>query len=294
MLSDKQIQQTFEILEIPPERISEGSPICIPCPFEHRHTKQTRPSDCQLYFNDGPNLFCFHESCKDELEEFCRLLRFEVTGSCRGDFDPSFFGPRPDERFAREVKESRSKLIHKYTGILTPAPVKISSIELLIRLFELDDVLWIGQEYHSGNEKFKAHFQPLSDWIKKPPPPNWDFTCGATFWPGSFSRCNEAVAQRRYLPLESDLHIPREEQWAMFAWAIHVLSLTLIQITWSGNKSDHAWVKWPGESWFRQYQPALEAMGFDVSTMRKSQPIRLGGATNVKTGNLQEILWLQK
>jgi hypothetical protein len=293
MLNDRQVRKTFELLEIPFERMQESSPIFIPCPYQEKHTKPTRGRDCQLYFNDGPNVFCFHESCKEALRELCDFVRFEVTGSARGDCPSQvYFGPRPDNELAAQIKETRGTLIAKFRGTLSPAPAKISSVELLSCCFKSNDVLWIGQEFHSG-PKYADHFRPLAEWIRRPPPPNWDFTTGATFWPKSCDRKSESIAQRRYLILESD-QASQEEQWAMLAWARAELGLKLKFVVHSGNKSCHGWFHWPGESWLREHQPALEAMGFDPNTMRKSQPVRLGGAIHLKTRKRQEILWIKK
>jgi hypothetical protein len=293
MLNDCQVRRTFELLEIPLERMNESSPIYIRCPYEQKHTKPTKGRDCQLYFNDGPNIFCFHQSCREDLKELCDFVRFEVTGSARGEYEfRVYLGPRPNNELAEDVRQTRDALLQKFWGKLSPAPVEISSVELLSRLFKPKDVLWIGQEFHSG-PKYAHHFQTLKEWAKQPPPPNWDFTTGATFWPGSCDRKSESVAQRRYLVLESD-QASQEEQWAMIAWARTELELKLQFVVHSGNKSCHAWLRWPGESWLREYQPALEAMGFDANTMRKSQPVRLGGAINLKTRKRQEVLWLRK
>ena len=300
MLNDRQVRKTFELLEIPLKRMNESSPIYIPCPYQEKHTKPTRARDCQLYFNDGPNIFCFHESCREALRELCDFVRFEVTGSCRGEYEfRVYFGPRPNNELAEQIKQTRETLIQKFRGKLSPAPVKISSIELLSWLFKPKDVLWIGQEFQSGS-KYAHHFRMLEEWVKKPPPPNWDFTTGATFWPGNCDRNNESVAQRRYLILESDRKdnagnpVSQEEQWAMIAWAQAELHLKLKHILFSGNKSYHAWALWPGEDWFREHKPALEAMGFDTKTMSKSQPVRLGGAIHLRTRKRQEVLWLRK
>jgi hypothetical protein len=293
MLNESQVRKTFELLEIPLGRMNESSPIYIPCPYQEKHTKPTKSRDCQLYFTDGPNLFCFHESCKEALRELCDFIRFEVTGSARGDCPSQvYFGPRPDNELAAQIKETREELIQKFLGKLSPEPVKISSIELLSLRFKPKDVLWIGQEFHSG-PKYADHFRTLEEWIKRPPPPNWDFTTGATFWPGSCNRNSESVAQRRYLILESD-HGSQEEQLAMIAWARAEFRLKLKLILFSGRKSYHAWFLWPGESWLREYKPALEAMGFDPKTMGKSQPVRLGGAIHLETRKRQEVLWLRK
>ena len=299
MLNETQIRKTFELLEIPLERMNEPSPIYIACPYQEKHTKPTRGRDCQLFFNDGPNLFCFHESCKEDLRELCNIVRFEVTGSARGDCAfQVFLGPSPDNELAAQIRETREELIEKFRGKLSPAPVNVPSVELLSRCFRPNDVLWIGQEHHSG-ESCANHFRTVKEWLKRPPPPNWDFTTGATFWPGSCNRKSEAVAQRRYLVLESDRldgagRPVWDEQWAMIAWARAELGLKLRAVVFSGNKSLHAWFAWPGESWLREHKPALEAMGFDGKTMGKSQPVRLGGAIHLKTRKPQQILWLQK
>jgi hypothetical protein len=292
MLNEDQIRKTFELLEIPAERMNESSPIYIPCPYREKHTKPTKGRDCQLYFADGPNIYCFHESCKEDLRELCDFVRFAVTGSARGDCSSQvYFGPRPDNELAAKVKETRGELIEKFRGKLLPALVKISSVELLSLCFKPNDVLWIGQEFHSG-PKYASHFRPLAEWIRRPPPPNWDFTTAATFWPGTCDRKSEAVAQRRYLILEGD-RAGQEEQWAMLAWARTELKLKLKVIVHSGNKSYHGWFCWPGESWLREHKPALEAMGFDPKTMGKSQPVRLGGAIHLGTRKRQEILWMK-
>jgi hypothetical protein len=293
MLSEPQIRKTFELLKVPLERMNESSPICIPCPYQEKHNKPTKARDCQLYFTDGPNLFCFHESCKEDLRELSDFVRFEVTGSARGDYPfQVFLGPKPDNALADQVRESREELLQKFQGKLLPAPVKLSSVELLSLRFKPTDVLWIGQEFQSG-PKYADHFRTLAEWIKRPPPPNWDFTTGTTFWPGSCNRNSESVAQRRYLVLESD-HASWEEQWALLAWARAEFRLKLKHIVFSGNKSAHGWFLWPGESWLREYQPALETMGFDLKTMGKSQPVRLGGAIHLRTHQRQEVLWLRK
>ena len=103
MLSEDQIRKTFELLKLPLSRMEESSPIHLPCPFEHRHTKTTRESDCQLYFDDGPNLYCFHESCREELYAFSRMLRFFVTGSTRGDCDDLVLRCESNRKLAEEA-----------------------------------------------------------------------------------------------------------------------------------------------------------------------------------------------
>ena len=300
MLSEIQIRKTFEMLEIPLERMNESSPIYIPCPYQEKHTKPTRTRDCQLYFNDGPNIFCFHESCKEDLRELCDFVRFEVTGSSRGENDfRIYLASNPDVQLAEDVRQTRNALLRKFWGRLSPAPVKISSIELLSLRFRPKDVLWIGQEFQSG-PKYTNHFRTLEEWTRKPPPPNWNFTVASTFRPGSCNRNSESVAQRRYLVLESDRKddagnpASQEEQWAMFAWAQADLGLKLKHILFSGNMSFHAWAIWPGEDWLDKHEPALVAMGFDKSTMRKAQPVRLGGAIHLDTKKRQEVLWLRK
>jgi hypothetical protein len=303
MLSEEQIKRTFELLKIPLERMNEESPIELPCPFEHRHTKKTRETDCILYFHDGPNLACYHESCSEELREFSQMLRFFVTGTTRGDCDSaSLLAPRcpPNRALAEEVSIDRPSLLHKFAGKLrSPTPTGMSSIGFLQRRFYPSDILWIGNEFQSG-DKFKDHFRTLEEWEKKPPLPQWDFTVAATFWPGSEHRDNRSVAQRRYLILEGDTFggadIPVEEQFAMIAWARETFDLSLRALLYSGRISYHAWFDWPGETWLQAHKLALEEMGFDGKTMRKSQPVRLGGAIRTlkdKTHKRQEIFLCQ-
>ena len=282
MLSEDQIRKTFELLKLPLSRMEESSPIHLPCPFEHRHTKPTRESDCQLYFEDGPNLYCFHESCREELYDFSRMLRFFVTGSTRGDCDDLVLRCESNRKLAEEVERQRPELLEQYRGkLVLGEPLQMSSMELLTRRFGPSDVLWIGNKFQSG-ENFKDHFRTLEEWSKRPPPADWDHTVAATFWPGSAHRANNAVAQRRYLVLEGDSFndepLSDADQLAMIAWAIETFNLTLQSLLHSGRISYHAWLDWPGSPWLETNQMALAAMGFDAKTMRKAQPVRLGGA----------------
>jgi hypothetical protein len=282
MLSEDQIRKTFELLKVPLERMSEDSPIEIPCPFEHRHTKKTRDTDCVLYFHDGPNLACYHESCAEELREYSQMLRFFVTGTTRGDHDATALRCAPNKALAEEVSIQRPEYLKQFRGALRLAsPLKMRSIEFLQKRFDLQDTLWIGNEFHSG-PKYREHFRTLEEWITQPPLPQWGLTVAATFWPGSEHRDNHSVARRRYLVLEGDTFqgapIPDSEQLAMIAWATDTFGLSLRALKHSGRVSYHAWFDWPGESWLEVHKLALVKMGFDEKTMRKSQALRLGGA----------------
>jgi hypothetical protein len=282
MLSEQQVRKTFELLKLPPERMNEESPIEIPCPFEHRHTKKTRDTDCILYFHDGPNLACYHESCSDDLREFSQMLRFFVTGTTRGDRDPTEFHATPNKALAEEVTLHRSEYLKQFRGALRlGSPLKMRSVEFLQKRFDPGDTLWIGNEFHSG-PKHREHFRTLEEWIQRPPMPQWSLTVAATFWPGSEHRDNQSVARRKYLVLEGDTFqgtlIPDLEQLAMIAWATDFFGLSLRALKHSGRASYHAWFDWPGQSWFETHKLALTKMGFDEKTMRKSQALRLGGA----------------
>ena len=63
--------------------------------------------------------------------------------------------------------------------------------------------VWIGDVFSSGKPEHRTHFRSIADWYQIGPCMG-NYTCGSTFKPGSFRRCNENLNGQRFLVIESD------------------------------------------------------------------------------------------
>src|SRR6516225_10496327 len=81
MLDSEQIERLFHELNIPAQRIAEGSPIDIRCPFEKLHTLRDERPSCRLWFDSYPHLHCFHVHCHEAIYQKNLYLRLLLTGT---------------------------------------------------------------------------------------------------------------------------------------------------------------------------------------------------------------------
>jgi hypothetical protein len=296
MLSEDQIRETFEILGIPLSRVTEGSPIYITCPYADKHTPPTGNKNTRLYFDEQPHIHCFHAHAGGELRELNYSLRVAVTGSAEYQGPPRIHITSPEnaER-VRQVEAGRPKIIEKFgRRARTLERIEMTPAEFLSRmsLFKSEDTLWCGVPTDSGAGWAAKHFKTLAKWQKIGISKTWCYTTGCSFVPKTFSRSDANVVARKYLILESDV-LSHDETRAVIEWVVHVFELPLRAIVFSGHKSLHSWFDYPGDIWVQENGNDLIAAGFCRSTLNKlSQPIRLGGAINQKTGHLQEVLYL--
>jgi hypothetical protein len=295
MLSEAQIRETFEILGIPLERIEEGSPIYITCPYAEKHTPPTGNKNTRLYFDENPHIYCFHAHAGGELKELNYCLRVAVLGTA--EFQGGRIKVTSPEGCvrAKQVEADRPKIIAKFSGrARSLEKIDLKPAEFLGRLslFQPQDTLWCGMPFDSGRAFCTKHFKLLEKWQKIGIPKSWSYTTGCVFVSGVFSRCDANVVARKYLVLESDT-LTQEETRAVIEWVSFVFELPLRAIVFSGHRSLHAWFDYPGGAWLAEHRADLIAAGFCASTINKhSQPIRLGGAVNQKTRKLQEVLFL--
>jgi hypothetical protein len=295
MLSRAQIEETFDILKIPHERIEEGSPIYITCPYADKHTPPTGNKNTRLYFDENPHIYCFYAHAGGELKELNYCLRVAVLGTAEFQGDRIRVTSPENRDRAKQVEVGRPRIIEKFSRRARPlARIDLKPAEFLSRLplFISSDVLWCGMPFDSGRAFCAKHFRTLEKWKKVGIPKAWSYTTGCAFVPGTFSRCDAQVVIKRYLILESDV-LSHEEMRAVIEWVSYVFELPLRAIVFSGHRSLHAWYDYPGDIWVAENGADLIAAGFCQSTVNKlSQPIRLGGAINQKTRKLQEVLFL--
>jgi hypothetical protein len=302
MLSDEQIQQLFDELNIPRSRISEGSPIDIHCPFESLHTSHDGRSSCRLWYDEYPHLHCLHVHCSEALQEQNTWLRLLILGTTEFPTASTNIQAKvgnsagsADFAYAHEVTRNLPKLIDQFR----PSTWPLESIEMgvptflrRLNVFKPDDLIWIGTEKSSGRPMHAAHFRTLKQWTASPPPLTWSFTTGAAFLPSCFCRSRANVAALRGMILESDSLSP-PETFAMARWVEDEFSLTLLAVVSSGNKSLHNYYRHPGQPWLDRYWPALVAAGFDKRTLSPSQPIRLANQVRADNGATQSLLMVR-
>jgi hypothetical protein len=175
-------------------------------------------------------------------------------------------------------------------------------------MFKPDDVVWMGDTWHSGRGQFKKgrqrgkdydhsnHFRTVREWMSKPLPRAWEFISHCTFMPGSYSRNNQSVAERKYMVIESD-KLTRDQIGAVFNWVHHqeptptTFRAYLRAIVYSGGKSLHGWFDWPGND-MDHLIAMLEGLNCDPACLRASQPVRLPGVVRESSGKVQTLLYL--
>ena len=298
MLDSEQIERLFHELNIPAQRIAEGSPIDIRCPFEKLHTLRDERPSCRLWFDSYPHLHCFHVHCHEAIYEKNLYLRLLLTGTTEFPEDAPAIraGPPADYAYARQVARDFPKLLARFRPrSWPPESIAISAPLFLERLgvFNGTDHIWIGNELDSGRPMHATHFRTLSEWKKAPPPPNWSFTTGAAFLPGSFSRSHANIKALRCLILESDA-LPPCETAAVARWVEVNFSLPLLALVHSGNKSLHCYYPHPGPEWIVKYRPTLVEVGFDFRSLKAAQPMRLANQRRANNGAVQQLLFLKK
>jgi hypothetical protein len=151
--------------------------------------------------------------------------------------------------------------------------------------------VWIGDVFSSGRPEHRTHFRPVSEWYQIGPVLG-NFTCGSSFKPGSFSRCNESLNGHRFLVVESDT-LSKDEMGAVFAYLRRRLRYRLHCIIDTAGKSLHGWFDAPRNKLLEtRLKAGLEAFGCDPKVFTYSQPVRVPGA--YRDGRLQRLVWLRE
>jgi len=150
--------------------------------------------------------------------------------------------------------------------------------------------VWIGDVFSSGRPEHKTHFMPVAEWYQIGPVMG-NYTCGAAFKPGSFSRSNENLSGHRFLVVESDV-LSRDEVGAVFAYMNLRLRFNLHAIIDTAGKSLHGWFDAPRDARVEaRLKAALTVFGCDPKLFTISQPVRVPGA--FRDGRMQRLVWLR-
>lgn len=250
------------------------------CPGIARHTGKNHTADCRITLDDGkpPTIFCFHNSCSDEVAEANKRLRSALGKA---------------ERKAEPIRHS---VVHK------PEPKRIPlepvtppgrcgrTVEHIGAVFERGENVCIvsadsaGRILNAGVTMLAEEFQNID-----------------ARGTGMFIRVNpmrkngtrnEDVTEFRHVLIECD-DAPKSLQWA----AIVASGLPVSVVVDSGGKSLHAWVRVDAENSeeYRQRgkqaadaMDAFEGIRVDRACLNPARLARLAG--HARGDAMQELI----
>ena len=289
----------------PTEWLSSTVALC-QCPGASMHSGPTGKRDCRVTIDGAPTLSCLHSSCSAAITEANRLLRSEIGKAERGAVPATqHWRPSPDDVQRQRAREARETLARRASASLPvilrdfatdpvelweSSPVRLTGDpeadwRLLLRLFNPDDRLWIG-EVHEANRAGRFHL--VKHWRKLDHAPATR-VCPNPLREGACSRSNEHIAERRYLVVESD-QLSKSEVCAVFAWLRQLAKRGAVVDT--GNRSLHGWFEYPSADRLAELKIILPALRCDPALFSPSQPVRLPGALRPETGQFQTLLFI--
>ena len=197
-------------------------------------------------------------------------------------------------RFAPEMFE---RFRWPWEQIISESPLQVcerdadDQFRTWLKLWPAHFHVWMGDVFSSGKPEHSTHFRPVCEWYQIGPALG-NFTCGASFKPGSYRRCNENVNGQRFLVIESDT-LGKDEVGAVFAYLRRRLRYRLHCIIDTAGKSLHAWFDAPRNKVLEaRLKAGLTAFGCDPKMFTYSQPVRVPGAW--RDGKLQRLVWLRE
>lgn len=191
----------------------------------------------------------------------------------------------------------------------------------LLKLFDPGDIVWTGRWQHSIGaddagttraekpawfEEVQRRFRPAHEWLEDRLMPG-PRICPCAMREGSVSRSDASVKTRRFLVLEHD-KLPLKEQGALLRWLHERGSMKLRAVVFTGGKSLHGWFDTPSPADLEELKIMLcgvpptdpkdkrqriYGMGFDPSCFVPSQPFRVPGWANDKTGKPVKLVYFR-
>lgn len=277
----------------------------VTCPGKELHTTDEGQRDCKVYLDKVPTIHCMHASCADAVAAKNKDLRKALAGSSNTGKQKR---RTPEEKqqveealrresLKRQAAASRKAILERYRWtyieISNSSPVALAGVEkehgkLLLRLFNDQDVIWIGNKRDSGQEHNAANFLTKEKWLEMA----WihdQFICPSTYKAGSVSRGNDRILAPRFLVVESD-ELSKDEVGAIFRWLDKKVGLTLRAVVDTAGKSLHAWFDYPAPEVIADLKLVLPELGCDPKLFTPSQPVRMPGA--VRDGKYQKLIYL--
>ena len=261
------------------------------CPGEHRHTVASGDRECVIYLDGAPTIFCFHQSCGDEVRTANHQLRnssrvgFPSAKASKGEIKQHVAAEKIRLRLEQRARCALKLILEQFSwkveSLVEESPNQpqhglADQWKDIVSLFKSEDVLWIGEKTDSGAETKRDHFHTTNEWLTRAQVAG-TLTCPTTFKLNSFSRSNDNVSHRRFLVVESDL-LSKDQICAVFRWLKEEVGLNLRAVVDTAGKSLHGWFDYPKAAVIDELEIVLPQLGCDKGMFRASQPCRMPGA----------------
>lgn len=203
-----------------------------------------------------------------------------------------------DDAWARAGRLSRDRIFAQPwspsdIAKASPAPPPCDPVAqafALVQLFRPRDVLWIGEEWHSGHWRHARHFRSSAEWLATGVLAG-SRICPSSFYPGVVSRAQRTVASRRFLVVESD-DLPHDQQGAVFRYLIDQFGLRLRAVVDTAGRSLHGWFDAPPPGLLARLKSFLPEVGADPALFNPAQPCRLPGWPRADTQRIPTLIYL--
>lgn len=298
-----QAQQIAEQLLGPITWLGETHGQC-DCPGADKHTKETKPTDCEVYVDECSHIHCFHSSCEEDRELASFRLRelLEEAGVKQSGRPSQRREKRAKVRFEPErlAELELRGMSREWVARRSPVgnPELITSRGVLSMLYdETEDrvLIFVGDNENQGHTMWPsqgrtfvtshAHGvwflpQPVSGrWIDNP-------RTGR-----KSRRSHECVTEFRWLVAESDE--ADENQWLSY---LVQLEAPIAAIYTSGGRSIHALIHVGAhsrEEWDRKTADLREDLVIHGADPQSLTSVRLSRLPNAyRGGEQQRLLYL--
>lgn len=275
------------------------------CPGQGTHTNSNGTRDCMVFMDKVPTIYCVHSSCKTTVSAATLKLRKAVlngadaqprrlTAEEKQKLAEREHGQRVRQRAAHALPQVLQEHAWGYQQICRDSKAELAGREaqhwrFLLREFNCDDVVWIGDKFHSGKPEHASHFRTVIDWLEEDVAPG-PLICPSVFKNNSIARSNENVLAKRFLVVESDI-LTKDQVGAIFKWLKEAVKLDLVAVIDTAGKSLHGWFVYPEyEDQLDELKLVLPAYGCDPKLFTPSQPVRLPGA--LRDGKFQKLIYV--
>jgi len=274
------------------------------CPGRHLHENPNKPRDTRVYLSGSTvTVHCVHLSCEEKRAEINSAIRSTVA-SLPGE-EETEFTPEDKSHYAsvmmlakKTVKGLPKIYRENWCGpdMLARALVPEESREVFFTLFAPEDIIWVGNVYHSGIPHGNGHFRPVVEWRQASR--FWNFTCTGCFKSaGTVFRTKDQVVRQDYFCLEFDKLDPDPIQnqlksFALFRYLEEVYGLKGRAAIDAANKSIHFWVENNPAILDDDFKLFLKGIGADSASWRPYQPVRFPGVLRRDTNREQGLIML--
>lgn len=283
------------------------------CPGKHLHTAKDGHRDCWVKMDGTPTVYCQHQSCKSFIEGTNHELRglmttYQKLGLLTEDqasYTPKIhvkeyprieaFGAKILQEVRKQRHEGALEVLRSTSPVQIPDDI-VEQLKLFLSVLPRHDLIWIGNKEDSGLTRHAQNFKSAETWASQGAP-KYPLICTSSFKSGSFSRSKDNVAQRnlivfecdkvdltlasklasKEMPDDGDKRRNKEMSVALIRRLQNDLGLKLVAVVDSGNKSLHAYFRYPGDAILAELKYLFPAMGGDPMVLGSASASRLPG-----------------